>query len=94
MSLNNKEDGNVFSIHSGKDITPGIVNEGCVAALEEALEQAKSGEIVGGAIIRRHHDNVGSYRLVGSVGGYSMLGAIDCVQHDLTRVCMGEEEDD
>lgn len=53
------------------------VNEIAVAALEELLEKARSGEIVGIAVAALHYDGCGSFQLAGRVGGYSMLGALD-----------------
>ena len=80
----------VIEINSGIDITPGIVNEKTVEALEEALEQARSGEIVGVSIIKRHPDSLTSYHIAGISGGYSMVGAANCVMLELTRVAIGD----
>lgn len=54
-----------------------VVSEAAVAALDEWLERALSGEIVGFAIAVLHHDGLGAFELAGRVGGYSMLGALD-----------------
>ena len=49
-----------------------------VEALEKMLEQARSGEIVGAALVKLHCDGLGSWDVAGKVGGYSLLGAADC----------------
>lgn len=58
------------------------VHEGLVKELEELLERAKSGEIVGltGALL--HHDKSTSYRLAG-LGSRALVGALAVAQHEL-----------
>ena len=62
------------------------VNAVCIDALERMLEAARAGDVVGVAIIPLHHDNTSSFCLAGSVGGYSMLGALAIVEHRLITI--------
>lgn len=65
-------------------------NLATIAALEEALERAKAGEVVGVGIVYLEHDGAGGYMLSGRVGGFSMLGASQIMSAELTRVVAGE----
>ena len=47
-----------------------------LAALEEWLEKAKAGEIVGVVMAGLTHDRCSTWQMAGFIGGYSMLGAI------------------
>lgn len=66
------------------------VNPRAVEALEELLEMAWSGEIVGIAAAGMCHDGCGMYRVAGLVGGYSMLGAIDVVRSEVSDIVRAE----
>jgi hypothetical protein len=67
------------------------VNEIAVAALEEALEAARSGEVVGVVIARLHHDNLSSYQIAGKIGGYGIIGALEVVKAELTHLHIEED---
>lgn len=64
-------------------IFPGIVVEGkggesnqyVIAALEECLEQAKAGEIIGVVIAKKTKDNKGEYTFGGRLG-MTVVGAL------------------
>jgi hypothetical protein len=89
------DDNKVVDMYSGLDVTPGQPNQKCVDTLKEALEQAESGEISGVVIVKRvTASGEGVYDIGGVVGGYSMLGAIQCVGTGLERIAMGEDEGD
>lgn len=57
--------------------------------LEDILERAKAGEIVGVYIAALHHDATASWSRAGMVGPYSFLGALTAAQADLIAM-MGE----
>jgi hypothetical protein len=73
---------------------PREVNATVVEHLEYLLERAKEGEITGVAVVPRHPDNQASYGLVGSVGGYSMVGALHCLVATLTDLNRAPDDDD
>lgn len=79
----------VVSIHGGPTGQP-EPSPTCIQVLEEWLEKARSGEIVGVAIAGLCHDSCGCYALAGKVGGYSMLGAVDMAKADLLTVLRDE----
>jgi hypothetical protein len=51
-----------------------------VAALEDALERARSGEIVGAAFATVYCDGLSGWSLAGRVGGNSLIGALEMVK--------------
>jgi hypothetical protein len=63
-------------------------NTAVVEYLETLLELAKQGEITGLAAVPRYPDNTASYSLVGTVGGYGMVGALQCLVMHLTHLNM------
>ena len=56
--------------------------EQVVKALEECLEQAKAGNVVGVVIVKRMHDSVGEY----TFGGYCGMTAIGALHAAATRI--------
>lgn len=76
---------NVASIFGGPKGVP-EPNETCVKALEELLEMARSGEIVGVAMAGLCADHMSRYAIAGNVGGYGMLGAMEVAKSDLVRI--------
>ena len=52
----------------------GTPDENVVRALEEALEQARSGEIISVCIAKLHHDLAGSWTIAGVQHSYAMIG--------------------
>ena len=65
---------------------PGLVNDTVVQELERLLEAARSGEILGIAGSYVHRDRVVSYSYAGSVGGYGLIGGLECVKAKLVRL--------
>lgn len=61
-------------------------NENAISTLEELLEMARAGEIIGIAVAGLCHDGCGMYRLAGRVGGYSMLGAVEIAKAELIDI--------
>lgn len=82
----------IHSIFGGRIAPEGGVSEQCVEELERLLEMAKSGEIKGFAGVSLHADNSGSYTICGFIGGYSMLGAAECMRSELLDIIKGYEE--
>ena len=69
------------------------VNATAVEGLEEMLELAKKGEIVGFAMVPMWHDNTASYLIMGRCGGYAMLGAMNVVMTHLVGTNrMGDDD--
>lgn len=64
-------------------------SEALIAYLEDLLRQAKTGEVVGAAFATLDHDHSTSYSVVGRVGGYAMLGAIECARQVLLDINLG-----
>lgn len=81
---------NITSIN-GATISTGEPNQIAVKVLEEALERARSGDLVGVGIVIRHSDGCASFTLGGSVGGYSMLGALEMVRDEIVSLNRGDE---
>lgn len=67
------------------------VNELWIAALEEELKLARSGEVIGGVIIKNYFDGVSSFDCAGMIGGFSMVGAATAAQDCLLRIAMDDE---
>ena len=59
-----------------------------VEALEGLLEMARAGEIIGGVLAVLHCDGMSSYRMGGTLGGYSVLGALEVAKADLLGIVM------
>jgi hypothetical protein len=65
---------NVRSMFGGPSTTRES-NAAAVEVLEDALERARSGEIVGVGIVMADHDGRACFSLGGLIGGYADLGA-------------------
>ena len=64
------------------------VNESLVQELERLLQAARAGQIVGMAGTYQHQDSVITYSYAGAVGGYGVLGGIDCLKERLLRLAL------
>jgi len=80
----------VLSLYGGP-VGEHEVNETCVAALEEWLEMAKSGQIVGVCLVGLGYDNLAQYTIAGKIGGYGLVGATHMVLQELTYAIMSAE---
>jgi hypothetical protein len=71
--------GNVTAIFGGPT---GVLsaNDACIATLERWLEMARSGEVIGVAVIGLCHDGLARQAAGGKIGGYSMIGALEVVR--------------
>ena len=56
-----------------------------VGELERLLEAAKSGDIVGMAGSFIHADRLVSYSFAGAVGGFGVIGGLECLKERLVR---------
>ncbi|MBV8798430.1 MAG: hypothetical protein JO208_01260 [Alphaproteobacteria bacterium] len=66
-------------------------NETLVSELERLLQAARAGQIVGMAGAYQHQDRIITYSYAGSIGGYSLLGGIDCLKERLVRLAVSRE---
>lgn len=57
-----------------------------VDALEQALEQAQAGEIMGVCIVKLHRDRFSSYDTAGICKHYGMIGGMEVAKNYLARV--------
>lgn len=80
---------NVTSLYGGPTGEP-HPNEACIEALEHWLEMARSGEIVGVALVGRRPDRTAGLSVCGVIGGYSMLGALEMARAELVKVSSDE----
>ncbi|MGC4008846.1 MAG: hypothetical protein QM805_07645 [Pseudomonas sp.] len=62
------------------------VSDDLVKNLEELLEKAKAGEIIGAMIVSGYHDGLAGWRISGKVGNYSMLGAATLACRNLEHI--------
>ena len=76
---------NVVAISGGPIGTP-EPNELCVTTLEDWLERARSGEIVGVSLAALHHDGLSSWAVGGKIGGHAMIGALEMARSELVKV--------
>lgn len=67
-------------------------NERVISLLEDLLEEARAGLIQGIACAYLDDTWSAAYSIVGSVGGYSLQGAISCVATELAHINMAHAE--
>jgi hypothetical protein len=76
---------NVSSLHGGitgeRHSVPVLVEY-----LEELLEKARSGEVIGVGVVERYYDGVVGSQVVGLVGSFAMVGGAEAVKADLLQV--------
>jgi hypothetical protein len=70
---------------------PAETSANVIRELERLLEAARSGEIVGFAGSYLHKDRVVSYSYAGAIGGYAMIGGLDCVKERLVRIALARD---
>jgi hypothetical protein len=63
-------------------------NETLVQELERLLQAARAGQIVGMAAAYQHRDRVITYSFAGAIGGYAVLGGLDCLKERLVRLAV------
>lgn len=75
----------------GEHIPQRKVNETCVEHLEDLLQKALSGEIIGVGVVTLSYDLHAGYSVGGTCGGYVMVGACEVLKADLLEVARGED---
>ena len=70
------------------------VNEPCVELLEDMLERAKSGQVIGVAMGILYYDKMSAYAIGGMVGGHSLIGTLDVAKAHLISHHIVEDEQD
>ena len=75
----------------GVDIHQSVAREDVVAFLENVLERARAGEVIGVGVAALHNNFEASYAVVGGVGGYSMLGALDMIRAEIVEINRDED---
>jgi hypothetical protein len=63
-------------------------NETLVQELERLLQAARAGQIVGMAGAYQHQDRVITYSFAGAIGGYAVLGGLDCLKERLLQLAV------
>ena len=77
----------IVPLHEGSAIPSGrAVNPRLVETLEKVLAMAQAGELQGAALVLHYHDNCAATWLAGTVGGFTMLGAMTAAQHSLAVI--------
>ena len=75
----------IVSLNGSVALPDAKPNETLVQELGRLLEAAKAGEIVGMAGAYQHNNRVITYSYAGHVGGYGILGGLDCLKERLVR---------
>ena len=78
----------VVSLNGALTLAEAKPNQRVVQELERLLEAARAGEIVGIATACQHKNRVISYSYAGQVGGYGLIGGLDCVKERLIRLAL------
>jgi hypothetical protein len=73
-------DGRAFTPPDAPQVSATLVGE-----LERLLEAARGGEIVGMAGSFIHSDRLVSYSFAGAVGGFGVIGGLECLKERLVR---------
>ena len=67
-------------------------NANLIKFLEDTLEMAKAGQVIGMACASISHDLSAQWATVGMVGGFNMVGALDAVKYDVLMTALGEDD--
>jgi hypothetical protein len=73
----------VVDLHGKRIIEPGFISTALVEELEDLLERAKSGEVIGAVIAKHHGDHACSWILCGVINSYGVAGAMASAQKRL-----------
>ena len=65
-----------------------------IGYLEDLLERARSGDIRGLVTVDLDGDGYASYGAVGSIGGFSMQGALTCVSTLIAEINLSGVDDE
>lgn len=88
------DDPKVVTLHGEPLQADGKVepNQAAIKALESLLERAKRGEITGVAGAVRLETGNTEWHCSGWLGGFSMVGALQCLLMHLTRIALGDSK--
>lgn len=75
---------NVASFRPGDPIPVRTVEPRVVEHLEELLEKARSGEVIGICGAAQYFDGLASWHIVGLTNSFSVIGALQVMQTGLT----------
>jgi len=64
-------------------------SEFVIRELEELLEAARSGEVIGMVVALALHDGCSRYLIAGTIGGYSLLGSVRLAESELVAMMRG-----
>jgi hypothetical protein len=81
----------IVSLNGAVSLPEAKPNETLVQELERLLQAARAGEIVGMAGAYQHKDKVITYSYAGVVGGYALLGGLDCLKERLLRLVLSRD---
>jgi hypothetical protein len=78
----------IVSLKGAVPVVETTANETLVKELERLLEAARAGQIVGMAGAYQHQDRIVTYSYAGAVGGFAVLGGLDCLKERLVRLAL------
>ena len=78
----------VVTLRGGVPTSTRESNKALTDYVEQLLEQAQSGQVNGLVAVTLEPNGVASFSVVGSVGGYGMVGALDCARQIITEINM------
>lgn len=60
-------------------------NMNCISVLEDMLEKARSGEVIGAAVAVMHADGLSSWATGGKCVGFSLIGALEVMKSGIVE---------
>jgi hypothetical protein len=78
----------IVSLNGAVLVVQPAPNETLVQELERLLQAARAGQIVGMAGAYQHQDRIVTYSYAGAVGGFAVLGGLDCLKERLVRLAV------
>lgn len=66
-------------------------NETLVQELERLLQAARAGQIVGMAGAYQHQDRAVTYSYAGAIGGFGLIGGLDCLKQRLAQLTVNHD---
>ena len=76
------------------DAAPAGPNLAVVGHIENMLERARSGDVRGVVTVDLDGDGCAAYGVVGSVGGFSMQGALACASAVISDINLSRPQDE
>lgn len=81
----------VISLHGKPLPEAGTPSATVIAELERLLAAARAGEVIGLAGCYLHRDRSTSFSFAGQVGGFALIGALECVKQRVMRIVLSKE---